>query len=518
MNVVIYARYSSHNQTEQSIEGQLNSCHSFAEANDFIVIDEYIDRAKSGTTDNRPAFSKMIRDSAKGAFDGVIVYQLDRFARSRYDSAVNKHKLRKNGVRVISARENISDDASGVLMESVLEGMAEYYSKELSQKVKRGLSINASKHLYNGGSIPLGFAVDADKRFQVNPQAAIIVRKIFKMYIDGSTMAEIIRYLNSKNTRTSYGNEFNKNSIRNILLNKKYIGTYTFNDEETKDVLPRIVTNKTFGKVQKMMIKNKAAPARSRSKVDYLLTTKIHCGRCKSMMIGVSGTSHTGKKYCYYRCKLSTGNRCEAKNIPKEDIENLVINSSRKLLTQDLIKEVAEKVIAASESSDDKSEIRINEKMTKDLGRQRKNLFGALRLTEDDGMKESIMGEIQEIEVHIQLLKKDATLAKAGKMKLTTSEVKFFLHKIMKGDLNDQRYRKMLVDVLVNKFYVYEDHMIIYYYVNSAQSEVEFDPTPDISIVEGSFLGQLAQPILYFNHTFACRCKSMQKPRSPSKR
>lgn len=121
MNAVIYARYSSHSQTEQSIEGQLQECYNFAKRNNYNVIDEYIDRATTGTNDNREQFQQMMKDSEKKQFQGVIVYQLDRFARNRYNSATNKAKLKKNGVRVFSAKENISEDASGILMESVLE-------------------------------------------------------------------------------------------------------------------------------------------------------------------------------------------------------------------------------------------------------------------------------------------------------------------------------------------------------------------------------------------------------------
>ncbi|WP_438821648.1 recombinase family protein [Intestinimonas massiliensis (ex Afouda et al. 2020)] len=127
MNIVIYARYSSDRQTEQSIEGQLKECYEYARRNGYTVVGEYIDRAISGTTDHRPEFLRMIADGDKKFFQAVLVYQLDRFARNRYDSATYKAKLKKNGIRVLSARENISDDASGVLMEAVLEGMAEYY-------------------------------------------------------------------------------------------------------------------------------------------------------------------------------------------------------------------------------------------------------------------------------------------------------------------------------------------------------------------------------------------------------
>lgn len=287
MNIVIYARYSSHSQTEQSIEGQLKECYAYAKKNFYTVVAEYIDRATTGTTDNRPQFLKMIEDSNKKFFNGVLVYQLDRFARNRYDSAVYKNRLKKNNIRVLSARENISDDASGVLMESVLEGMAEYYSVELSQKIKRGMEINASKFKSIGGNtIALGFKIDDDRNFQIDENNAPIVRKIFEMYAKGSTMADIIRYLNSNNSKTSLGNDFNKNSIRRILMNKRYIGTYTYKGEETANVIPKIVDNKLFYEVLEMILKRKKAPARARAKKEYLLTTKLFCGYCKDMMTG----------------------------------------------------------------------------------------------------------------------------------------------------------------------------------------------------------------------------------------
>ena len=191
MNVVIYARYSSHSQTEQSIEGQLKTCYDYCRANEHTVVGEYIDRAQSGTTDNRVEFQRMISDSNRHFFEAVLVYQLDRFARNRYDSATNKSKLKKNGVRVISARENISDDPSGILVEGVLESMAEYYSAELSQKIRRGMDINAEKCLSNGSNPGLGYYVDTERRFHVDPEAAIIVREIFELYSSGKTVTEM---------------------------------------------------------------------------------------------------------------------------------------------------------------------------------------------------------------------------------------------------------------------------------------------------------------------------------------
>lgn len=242
MNVVIYARFSSHSQTEQSIEGQLKVCYEYANTHKYTVIGEYIDRAQSGTSDNRSDFQKMIQDSEKHTFQGVLVYQLDRFARNRYDSAINKAKLKKNGVRVLSARENITEDASGILIEGVLESMAEYYSVELSQKINRGMQINAEKCLSNGSNPGLGYKVDKDRRFYVDEQEAIIVREIFQRYADGEKAADIIRDLNNRRITTSLGREFNKNSINRILRNRRYIGYYFYKGTETPTTTPSYLT------------------------------------------------------------------------------------------------------------------------------------------------------------------------------------------------------------------------------------------------------------------------------------
>ena len=260
MNVVIYARYSSHSQTEQSIEGQLQTCYDYARANGHIVIGEYIDRAQSGTTDSRAEFQRMIADSDKHTFEGVLVYQLDRFARNRYDSAINKAKLKKNGVRVISARENISDDASGILVEGVLESMAEYYSAELSQKIRRGMDINAEKCLSNGSNPGLGYCVDEERRFHIDPEGAAIVREIFEMYASGKTVAEITKHLNAKQVKTSLGKAFNKNSLHRLLRNKRYIGYYVYKGTETPGGMPRIIEDELFERVQRILDRNKRLP------------------------------------------------------------------------------------------------------------------------------------------------------------------------------------------------------------------------------------------------------------------
>ena len=196
MKAVIYARYSSDNQREESIEGQLRECKEYAEKNGIMILRSYIDRALSAKTDNRPEFQKMVQDSAKGLFDTVLVWKLDRFARNRYDSAHYKAVLRRNGVKVVSTTENISDGPEGIILESMLEGMAEYYSAELVQKINRGLTENALKGKNNGGGIPLGYQLTDDQHLRIDLLTAPIVREIYQRYAEGETVRSIITSLN----------------------------------------------------------------------------------------------------------------------------------------------------------------------------------------------------------------------------------------------------------------------------------------------------------------------------------
>ena len=288
MNVVVYARFSSHNQNEQSIEGQLKYCREYAQRNNMNIIHIYKDEARSGTSDDREQFLKMIEDSKTKTFQGILVYQLDRFSRNRYNSAIYKAKLKKNGVRVFSARENISDDASGILMESVLEGMAEYYSAELGQKVVRGMDINAEKGFYNGGPVPIGLKLKTielplgvngkmicKKTFDIDEEKAPIIQTMFDMYLNDNTMVDVMNYLRKKGIKTSTGKDFGKSSVRTILTNKKYIGIYDHKGKEIKGVIPRIIEDDIFYKVQEKLEKNREAPSRRKSKSSISFDYKI---------------------------------------------------------------------------------------------------------------------------------------------------------------------------------------------------------------------------------------------------
>ncbi|MCL2153686.1 MAG: recombinase family protein, partial [Oscillospiraceae bacterium] len=312
-----------HNNT---IEGQLRECKEFAERHNMTVISHYIDRAQSARTDDRPQFQQMIRDSSKKQFDVALVWKLDRFARNRTDSATYRAILKRNGVSVVSAMENISEGPEGIILEAILEGMAEYFSAELSVKVKRGQKENALKCKANGGMIPFGYTINSERYYEIDPLTAPIVLEIFTRYADGQTVKEISADLNNRgvfaNTKYKYTN---KASMHNLLKNRRYIGEYRYGDTIVPGGMAAIVPQGIFDRVQERMEKNKHKPAAMKADEEYILTTKLYCGLDGAMMVGVGGTSKTGKVHHYYKCgNVIYKKSCTKKTVKKEWIERHV--------------------------------------------------------------------------------------------------------------------------------------------------------------------------------------------------
>ncbi len=477
MNAVIYARFSSSSQNEQSIEGQLKYCYEYAKREGIEIIGEYIDRSKSGTSvDKREEFQKMIHDSKKQQFEIVLVYQLDRFARNRYDSATSKAKLKANGVKVQSVRENISDDASGILMESILEGMAEYYSAELSQKIRRGMEINVEKRLVFG-SIPLGFK-SVDKQFVIDEDKAWIIRKIFDMYLEGHKMTEICDYLNGIGMKTKTGSQFKVTSINKILQNKRYAGYYIYKDIEVEDGIPAIVSKDTFEKVQAQMAKNRKRPSASKAKGEqYLLTTKIFCGHCGGSMRGTGGVGKLGKYYQYYGCinRVDKKNKtCKKKNVQKDFIEELVVQNCYEMLSEENINKIADEVMKLADEEKDTTNYARLEKSLKDLEKQKQNLVNSLKVGNgNESFQKMIFEQFEVIEHQEKEVRKEMLVEENLQNTLTREHILFFLTKLRNGDVRDYKYRQMLVDVFVNKIYLFDDHMKIVF--TTQHEKVEFD-------------------------------------------
>ena len=482
MKAVIYARYSSDRQREESIEGQIRECRSYAEKHGIIIIDEYIDRAMTGRNDDRPAFQKMIADSFRKQFEAVIVYQLDRFARNQYDSVTNKAKLKKNGVKIISARENITEDASGALMESILIGMAEYYSVELSQKIRRGMHENALKCKATGGGLALGYKVGADLHFEIDEKTAPIVQQIFTLYNDGKTVTEICAALNKQGLKTSRGVAFNKNSLRTILQNEKYIGVYKCGEVVVPGGVPAIIDNSLFESVAIRMQKNKKAPAKAKAEVNYMLTTKIFCGLCETPMLGDSGTGRGDRKYHYYTCgKRKREKACELKSVQKDWIEQLVIqNTIDNILKDNIIAHIADQLVTLQEKeAAENNALKYLESSLAGAQKAAKNLLAAIEqgLPLTDTTKE----RIAELEDQKQSLEVEIAKEKIVRKLLTKDQIVFWISRFKGGDVEDEKYCQSLIDTFVNSVWVFPDKIVITYNFSGDGNKItvsDLDKTP----------------------------------------
>lgn len=460
MKAVIYARYSSDNQREESIEGQLRECAAFAEKNGITVLRHYIDRAVSAKTDNRPEFQSMIKDSGKKLFDMIIVWKLDRFARNRYDSARYKAQLKKNGVKVVSATEVISDGAEGIILESMLEGFAEYYSVDLSEKVVRGMTDNALKCMFNGGTLPMGYMIDAEQRFQVDPVTAPFVLEAFKQYDEGATMTEIRDRLNARGMKNTRGNPLTYNSVQHLLKNRRYIGEYKYRDIIVPDGIPAIVPKDLFDRVQERLEKNKKAPARHKAEDDYLLTTKLFCGYCGAYLCGESGTSRTGVVHHYYKCVSVKKKRteCHKKPVRKQWIEDLVAKETVDMLNDTKAIEAIISTVMDLQERDNEN-LPLYEQQLQEANAGIRNLLNAIQ---QGILTKSTKERLEELEAKKEELENRISNEKLAKPpKVSREFMEFWLDRFRRLDVTEQSHRKMLIDTFVNAMYLYDDKILI---------------------------------------------------------
>jgi len=462
MTAVIYARYSSDSQREASIEGQLRDCKDYAEKNGITVVGTYIDRAYSAKTDDRPDFQRMIKDSGKKIFDVVLVWKLDRFARNRYDAVNYKYQLEKNGVHLVSAMEPISQGPEGIMVESMLIGMAEYYSAELALKVARGERENALQCKYNGGMVPLGFTIGKEDRlYHIDPETAPIVQEIFRRYADGEPAEKIAASLNERGLRTRTGKPFVKNSFFQIFRNRRYIGEYRYKDIVTPGGIPAIVDQDLFDRVQQRFEQNRIAHGRpAKEDVSYLLTTKLFCGKCGTLMGGESGTSHMGNTYYYYKCgnaKRHGKAHCDLKAIRKEPLERFVVETAIKVIFSDeIIEQLIDLIMEAQQQENTRLPV-----LKDQLRDTEKRLANLLEAIEQGILTPTTKQRLDELEARKEALNTSILEEELKKPVLTREWMRFWFEKFRKGDMRDMEHQRQIIDTFVNSVYVFDDRVVL---------------------------------------------------------
>ena len=478
MTAVIYARYSSDNQREESIEGQIRECTAYAEKNGITIVKHYIDRAISAKTDNRPEFQQMIKDSDKKLFDIVLVWKLDRFARNRYDSARYKTQLKKNGVKLMSATEIISEGPEGIILESVLEGYAEYYSADLAEKVVRGQTENILKGRCNGGRGTFGYTLDSERKFHIDPLISPFVLESFKKYNEGSTMKEIRDWLNENGIKNPVGGAFTYNSVEHMLKNRRYIGELKFRDVVVPDAIPPIIPLELFEDVQEKIAKNKKAPARRKAEDDYLLTTKLFCGYCGALMFGESGTSRTGEVHRYYKCATAKKHKgCKKKTVRKQWLEDLVVNQTMQLVKDDAAMEsIIAKVMELQNKEN--TNIPLYKKQLRDAESGIQNMLNAIQA---GILTSSTKERLEQLEETKRELEARIAEEKLAKPKVTEEFIRFWLLRFRKLDMSLKDQRQALVDTFINAIYLYDDKVLITFNYKEGTQTVTFGEATEVA-------------------------------------
>ena len=465
LNAVIYARFSSERQTENSIDFQLRADKAYCEQKGFRVVGEYIDRAMTGTNDNRPEFQRMIADAKKRQFAFVIVYRFDRFARNRYDSAIYKKQLELSGVRVLSTEESVGTGDEGIILESIYEAMAESYSRKLSRIVTEGMKQKAMAGLSTGGNPPYAYKV-IDHRLTVDEEKAPAVRLAFEMYADGKTKSKIARELTARGYRTRKGNDISVSFVSGMLSNPTFKGENDYCGVKRES--PAIVTEELYDKVQDLLKKNKRQYGKKTECTYFALTGKLFCGHCGAAMIGDSGNGKGGTYY-YYSCINKKKRRtCKKKSERKDWLEKFVCEQTAiYILDPKNTANIAKRVEAAS--ADDLGIGRL-----KELERERRAINKEIDDAANAIIKASSQRLIDRINAKVDALEKRlddvdteiSELKLRREMQLTAADVELFLRGFAVGNIDDPEYRRKLINTLVNAVYVWDDKIIIYYNVS----------------------------------------------------
>ncbi|MDE6275040.1 MAG: recombinase family protein [Clostridia bacterium] len=450
---VIYARYSCDQQTEQSIDGQLRVCEEYAQRNNILILDTYIDRAMTGTNDNRPDFQRMLKDSNRKEWNYVLVYKLDRFSRNKYETAIHKKTLRDNGIKVLSAMENIPDTPEGIILESLLEGMNQYYSAELAQKVSRGMKETRRKGYFQGGTLLYGYKLDG-RKIVVDENDAEVVRYIYNEYSKGKFIRQIIDGLTAMGIYYK-GKPFIKNSVYNILRNEKYSGVYKHGEEIIDNMYPQIIPQSTFDIVRARVMKNRNC--KRCEKVDFLLRHKLICGYCGHTLNGESGTSKSGAKVYYYKCRGRKKHLadCNKSMVRKDVLEELVINATIEKLSEPHIMNyiVNELLQIQRQQSMENAIIKVLEKQKRQVDTALNNLVSAVErgIISNTTNKRLHELEQQQAELEKQILIEHSKLA----VQLKESDIREYYNQALKLE------PQILINFLIKQITLFDDKIQI---------------------------------------------------------
>lgn len=498
---VIYARYSSHNQREASIEQQIKWCMEYAERNGYSVIGIYSDKAISGKTDNRPQFQRMMRDSKKGLFDYVIAWKSNRMGRNMLQAMTNTAKLAEQGVRCLYTEESFDDTAAGRFALRNMMNVNQFYSENLAEDVRRGMMDNAEKCMVNG-RVSFGFRKGKDGKFEIQEDEAAIVREIFERILEDWSQVDIINDLNARGIKTHSGGTWKPQSFNTLLQNEQYIGVYKFAEVRIEGGIPAILDKSTFEEVQRKLSTKKHPRGRRRDVADFMLTGKLFCGKCKHPMVGISGTSRTGAKHYYYVCQGKRQGLCDKKNISKEYIEQKVVKTVCDLIMDE---ETIEWIVAGyqqfAESLRQESALSAMEAELSEVNKSIENVMKAIEAGIITSTTKERMMALEEQRDELEL---SIRIEKAALEEVTADDIRYTIQRYRDANINSRDYHKELIRLFIKAIYVYDDDLKIVV-KRSTTDDIEV-PLSDIdatgqSKADGSYSIPLGVPKHYHtNH------------------
>lgn len=509
-NCVIYARFSSHGQNEQSIEAQVRICKEYAENKGIKTINIYTDKAKTGTNDARPAFQRMIKDAQSGAFQYIIVYMFDRFARNRRDSIMYKELLKeKYGIRVVSALEPIAEDEGGEFYEMFLEWNAEKYSKRLSKRVKDGIDINVANGTFCGGYLVYGYKILIEplngkpgknkKTVIIDEDNAKIVKYIFESYDKGISKKEIARVLNAQGLRYN-DKPFKGRTFDKWLINQKYTGEFYFGGRLCKNMYPAIIDKDLFLRVQKRVAENKyVSGGMATAKVPYLLTGKLFCGHCGTKMVADGGTSRTGVQHHYYSCKKMKKHECHKRRENKDALEFYITSCVVDFLSdKDNVDVIVTDVFNYYEKRTDEKNLKSIQKKIANVKKYVNELADAFVKAKSKLLQETIEKKMSEYEIMLNnLSEQQAKLELERGYRFTKQDIFDFINELLKGDKHDKDYQRQIIDNLVSQIYITDKETVVYFNIkggNNCIKKISFCDNNAVLNKDSSVQSQLLTP------------------------
>ncbi|MBQ6621932.1 MAG: recombinase family protein [Mogibacterium sp.] len=462
---VIYARYSSHAQRDCSIEQQVEKAQAFAAERGINILRVYSDRAVSGRTDRRPEFQRMLQDAQAGLFDCVIAWKSNRLGRNMLQAMQTAEALADHGIRCMYVEEEFDDTASGRFALRTMMNVNQFYSENMAEDIRRGL-IHSARQGRALGPIPFGYEKGPDGKYQVNEAEAPVVLEIFRRVAAGEPFADLAADLNRRGIRTKTGKPWGRSSFHRLLSNKKYLGIYQYAEIITPDAIPRIVPDALFEEVQHYLDIKKDLPGvtgrKGPGQVPYLLTGKIFCGCCGSPMIGVGGTSKSGRQYHYYACrKRAYEKACQKKNVSRDEIEYQVAKAIfDAALSPENLEKIIDYTIDWSKKNADRSGASACEERIRKANASIKAILDAV---EKGFYNDSMQQRVLDLEAERRAAERELASINALAKVPTREELRASFDRLHGGDPEDKRFQELLFDTFLMAVYVYEDHLDVYF-------------------------------------------------------